>query len=121
MMDDATRNIVAERLCAVCGTPAQIGMIFCRKCGATLRPPVRLIPSPVQDVGRLPSTRSTTKAILFIFSLCTVSDFVLGYIHERSIPAGVISVVGGLFGTIFYLFLWKWMWKDNDDTNSLPR
>jgi hypothetical protein len=121
MMDDATGNIVAERLCAICGTPADTGLIFCKKCGTALRPPVPLIPLSVQDVDRLPHTRSTTKAILFIFLLCSVSDFSLGYVHERSIPAGVISVVGGLFGTAFYLFLWKWLWKYKEDTNSLRR
>jgi len=32
-------------------------------------------------------------------------DFVFGYVDHRSIPVSVISAVGGLFGTAFYLFL----------------
>jgi len=32
-------------ICAQCGTPADIGIIFCKKCGATLRRPVPLIQS----------------------------------------------------------------------------
>jgi hypothetical protein len=39
--------------------------------------------------------------------VCAVFDFVLGYIHERSVPAGVISAVGGLFGTAFYLLIFR--------------
>jgi hypothetical protein len=38
---------------------------------------------------------------------------VLGYIHERTIPAGVISVVGGLLSTAYYLLMWKWASKDD--------
>jgi len=51
------------------------------------------------------------KAIVLLFSLFVASDFVLGYIRERSVPAGVISVVGGLFSTAFYLLLYWWALK----------
>ena len=49
-----------------------------------------------------------------MFSLCAVADFILGYIHERSVPAGVISVVGGLFGTAFYVLVLKWFLNGSD-------
>src|ERR1019366_2613600 len=48
------------------------------------------------------SMDNRVKDIVLLFSLFVASDFVLGYIRERSIPAGVISVVGGLFSTAFY-------------------
>jgi hypothetical protein len=51
------------------------------------------------------------KAILLFFTLCAVADFVWGYVHERSVPAGVISVVGGLFGTAFYFLVFSWAWR----------
>jgi hypothetical protein len=46
-----------------------------------------------------------------MFLIFAVVDFIWGYIHERSVPAGVISAVGGLFGTAWYLLLWKWLLK----------
>ena len=61
------------------------------------------------------------KAILLVFTLCAVADFVWGYIHERSVPAGVISVVGGLFGTAFYFLVFNWAWKAKDRNDSSGR
>jgi hypothetical protein len=37
--------VIDESVCAKCGTPAEAGLIFCKKCGATLRPPVPLVGS----------------------------------------------------------------------------
>src|ERR1019366_9396604 len=105
-MDDTSRNIVTERPCAQCGTPADTGLIFCRKCGAALRQVVPLIP-PITQGTDSPNTRGSIRVVLLIFLVCAVFDSVLGYIHERSVPAGVISAVGGLFGTAFYLFLFR--------------
>jgi hypothetical protein len=42
-MDDAIPNAVAKTSCAQCGTVADVGLIFCAKCGAALRPPAPLI------------------------------------------------------------------------------
>ena len=64
---------------------------------------------------------STAKAILLIFLLCTVADFVLGYIHGRSIPAGVISIAGGLLGTGCYLLLFWWSQRKDDDESDASR
>ena len=69
----------------------------------------------------MPSTGTSTKVILLVFSLCAVCDFVWGYVHERSIPAGVISVLGGLFGTAWYYLLLVWPWKGNDKSGASRR
>jgi hypothetical protein len=53
----------------------------------------------------MPNTRTPIKAVLLIFLGCAVFDFFFGYAHERSVPAGVISAVGRLFGTALYLIL----------------
>jgi hypothetical protein len=45
-MDD---NINGESVCAKCGTPADAGLIFCKKCGATLRPPIALVVTEPQS------------------------------------------------------------------------
>jgi hypothetical protein len=48
---------VSDRTCARCGTRADAGLIFCKQCGTTLRPPVPLIqpdalpPATVADAG----------------------------------------------------------------------
>ena len=34
-----------EGVCTKCGTPVDAGLTFCKKCGATLRPPEPLIES----------------------------------------------------------------------------
>ena len=107
-MDDATRNVVAESICPQCGTRTDAGLIFCAKCGATLRPPVPLVTSPKLDTT--PSKTTSAKAILAIFLGCAAIDFIWGYIHERSVVAGVVAIVLGLFGTAWYVFLlggWK--------------
>jgi len=63
---------------------------------------------------------SIASVIVLIFSFCAVGDFFLGYLHERSIPAGVVSVVGGLFGTACYLLL-LWPWKGKDESDATRR
>src|ERR1700690_1187022 len=41
------RNVTRDNVCTNCGTPADAGLIFCKKCDATLRPPVPLVsPAP---------------------------------------------------------------------------
>lgn len=62
----------------------------------------------------------SAKAIFLIFVLCAVCDFVWGYVHERSIPAGVLSVIGGLFGTAFYLLV-TYPWKDDTKSDDSRR
>jgi len=93
----------AEILCPKCGAAAEGGLIFCQKCGAVLKPINPLIPTRDSDSIRI-RTRSG-KSIFFIFAVCAVIDFLLSYFDHRSVPFGVISAVGGLFGTAFYLFL----------------
>jgi hypothetical protein len=109
-----------EKVCSTCGAPAEIGSIFCKKCGATLRPPVPLVLSPSQEGNSLPKTVSA-KAILLIFAVCAVSDFILGYLHERTFPAGIISVVGGLFCTAFYVLRLKWFMEDHKNPTDPSR
>lgn len=106
-MGSTTQNVV----CTQCGTPADTGLIFCTKCGATLRPPVPLVTSPKLDAA--PARKISANAILAIFLACAAIDFIWGYIHERSVVAGVVAIVLGLFGTAWYLFLFG-VWKRGD-------
>src|SRR5882724_9176439 len=63
LMDDTTQNIVAEITCTQCGTRADTGLIFCKKCGSALRPPARLIESGIQDFKPPASPISFTRRV----------------------------------------------------------
>jgi hypothetical protein len=57
--------------------------------------------------------------ILLIFSVGALVDFVLGYIHERTISAGIVTAVFGLLGTAFYLHITQpWKSKDKPDDSD---
>jgi len=71
--------------------------VFWKSLAWYVPPFVPLIPLPTEDLHPGPSI--STKAILLVFSICTIVDFAFGYIHKRTISAGVISVFGGLFST----------------------
>lgn len=62
----------------------------------------------------------TAKVILLIFALCAVVDFVWGYITERSVLAGVVFVVLGLFGTALLCFL-NGLFRKHKDKSDTPR
>jgi hypothetical protein len=62
------------------------------------------------------TSRNSAKAILLLFSLGALADFLLGYIERRSMAEGVISVVLGLFGTAWYAFLF--LGSGNDKAKS---
>jgi len=65
--------------------------------------------------------------MFIIFLGCAVIDFIWGFIGERSVPAGVISVVGGLLGTAWYLLLDNWITllltgsQDNENSSLSQR
>jgi len=64
-----------------------------------------LTSSNEHSVTTFPPKEITGAGILFVFLLCAVFDFVRGDIGGHSVPAGLITVVGGIFGTAFYLLL----------------
>jgi hypothetical protein len=55
------------------------------------------------------SPHSGAKGILLFFVLCGVVDFIWGYVQGRSMLAGVVWLVLGVFGTAGYvLFFGGW-------------
>src|SRR5438552_9358473 len=58
------------------------------------------------------------RAMSLLFLLFVLSDFVLGYLRERSIPAGIISIFGGLLSTAFYLLLYWWGTRRDSNKHS---
>ena len=77
-MDDTPQNIVAEITCTQCGTRADSGLIFCKKCGSALRLPAPLIQSGIQDFKPAASTKPKRNRILLKWSLIVIA-LVLGY------------------------------------------
>ena len=62
-MEDIAGNIVAEIICTQCGTLADTGLIFCKKCGSALRPPTPLIQSGSQDFNPPATPISFTRRV----------------------------------------------------------
>jgi hypothetical protein len=86
-MNGSGLDTVSDRTCARCGTRADAGLIFCKQCGATLRPPASLIqpgelpPATVADVGEpivmKRPTGVTVMANIFLFmAYCTARGLV---------------------------------------------
>jgi hypothetical protein len=95
LMDDPARNMVAGRTCSQCGTRADAGLIFCKKCGAVLRTPEPLIQSGFQDDSSLPNEMNRPSPLVF-FSICAVVDFAFGYVKWHTLGSGVAAVFFGL-------------------------
>ena len=66
----------------------------------------------------IPLWAARSKAILLVFSLCAIVDFVWSYVRERSIAEGVTSAALGLFGTAWYVFLTRASWKGRPPSDS---
>ncbi len=47
------------------------------------------------------------KVILLFFVFCAVLDFGWGYLYARSAAAGVVGIVLGLFGTVYFLLVFR--------------
>jgi hypothetical protein len=60
-MDDPTLD---ARRCPQCDAPADDGLIFCKNCGAALRPPLPLTQLPIENAP--PGTVGPAKQILIV-------------------------------------------------------
>jgi hypothetical protein len=112
MMDDPTRKMVAGRSCSQCGTRADAGLIFCKKCGAALRTPGPLIQSSFQDDSSLPNEMSRPSSLVF-FSICAVVDFAFGYLKWHTLGSGVAAVFFGIPLTALLFFGFRAFGKGN--------
>jgi len=76
-VDDPAQDAAAESLCTQCGTRADAGLIFCKKCASSLRPPTPLVSSLGRDVNPGQTPRHPGTAILLVFLVCAMFDFAL--------------------------------------------
>ncbi len=66
-------NVTGENVCANCGNPADAGLIFCKGCGATLRPPVPLVsPAPQSPHTRVSVFADAIALVLIAVQLTLV-------------------------------------------------
>lgn len=110
-----------ETVCSTCRAPAEIGSIFCKKCGATLRPPVPLGLPPTQGGNRLPMRGEMNRRTpLAFFSIGAVVDFVFGLVKWHSVVAGIIAIACGLplTGLLFLVFGASWKGNNSDSGAS---
>jgi len=77
LVDDPAQDAAAESLCTQCGTRADAGLIFCKKCASSLRPPTPLVSSLGRDVNPGQTPRHPGTAILLVFLVCAMFDFAL--------------------------------------------
>lgn len=63
-MADTTQNKDSEKVCKQCGALAEVGSIFCKKCGATLQTPVSLSPLGAKGVTGSPKSISPVKRMV---------------------------------------------------------
>ena len=83
-MDGATQPAV----CTQCGSPAQVGFLFCKKCGATLQPATSLILStPVEIKPKLPIWKRVLRGL--IKTIFAVAGIV--FIFDNRSTAGGIA------------------------------
>lgn len=83
------RNVV----CTQCGTPADTGLIFCRKCTRTLRPPVPLVAPPKQDNTRANTPSAHAKSTLVGVGLRMLFVGLLLIPLEMMIPDHLINAI----------------------------
>jgi hypothetical protein len=58
--------------------------------------------------------RMTGKSVALFFLLCTLADFILGYIRGRTLPAAIGHVFFGLLSTFAFLAIWWLMGRNHD-------
>src|SRR5262249_50233024 len=102
---------------------ADFGLIFCTKCGATLRPPVPLVTSrklEVNEKKRQGGGSFSSRGVLLVFSISALADFAWSMSDGRSVVESVLTAILGLFGTSWYL-LTMWASSHNDPNDpSVP-
>ncbi len=104
LMDE---NVTRENVCANCGTPADDGLIFCKKCGATLRPPVPLVaPAPQSPHTRVPVFADAICLVLMAAQLTFVFWWLVPDDGTRFI-AGMLA-----YGVLVAVALVMWYGKE---------
>jgi hypothetical protein len=115
-MEDEAQNRLVELVCAKCGKLADSSHMFCDNCGATLRPPIPLGPSPpAVNPAPMPKRilRGGVKAIAGAAALVFFFD-------NRSSGMAGIALVASV--AVLFLCWFVWLIFDlGDDHGFWPR
>jgi ribosomal protein L40E len=98
-MEETAKNTIGESICPQCGDRPNVGRIFCRKCGAILRPPVSLNDSTNVSTASIPVSswkRAVVAVVKGIAGLAAVV-FIFSPISNRT---GILA-----FGASIFAFL----------------
>lgn len=112
-MDDTNTNTTSECHCANCSTRVDAGLIFCKNCGATLRPPVPLVVSVEKSAStRLPIFADAIGLILVAAQLILVFRWL--------VPDDGTRLLGGIlaYGVLVAVGLGMWHGKEASERFS---
>ena len=86
-MNDATQ----ASTCSQCGSSAEAGTLFCKACGATLRPIVPLIPPAAPDIS---PNLATWKRIVrgLIKTIAAVAGLIIIFDNRATGLAGIVLI-----------------------------
>ena len=91
--------------CRHCGTPAEDGAIYCRKCGSALLPSARLIDSNEAPAESVAQVRPWVRYWARIFDL-TLYAFVFAILIGMVLPATTLEKINNLALQMLILFAW---------------
>jgi hypothetical protein len=100
-------HATGESVCAKCGTPADAGLLFCKNCGATLRPPVSLVAPASQSPHAHVSVLADAIGLVLIAVQLTLVFWWL-------VPNDGTRFIGGMlaYGILVALALAMWHGKE---------
>jgi hypothetical protein len=85
-----------ETLCTQCGSLVESGSIFCRKCGASLRPPKPLIKSSA-DEGKIYVMSPITRAVVTVLKGIAAIAAVVAFFCPLSTWAQILTFIASVF------------------------
>lgn len=103
-----------------CGTIAPTGRIFCPNCGWALRATPLIPHSAENESKQAPGRRFGGRAVVLMFSLGALADFIWATLEKRSVAEAIISAFVGLFGTALYLLIYRAAEETDPDDPNWP-
>jgi hypothetical protein len=109
LMDGATE----ASICNQCGASVQADTIFCKTCGATLRPTIPLIPPAAPQISvKLPIWKRIARGL--IKTIAAVAGLIIIFDNRATGLAGIVLI--GSVAVVLLCFLgWRFLGLGDDD------